>query len=238
MMCETIEWYRKIISGTFWCPSRSNTVDMAARTAEMKIVLAQTVSQVRTSHSSETSTKITENMERGGRGWVRKVLERGRVAESWQCSIAGAWAFCLCALQHCPIKQRFSGFHSNSPFSLLSISLPPPVPGLSHFSLSFQPGHYLYPWNIPHSLPNCFSDCCNSSTCLPASSLLPSTKKWLHTVLPLMYGILGSELWAVQPGCHRSPFSLALASLCPHRRDRCDLGGYARVLKHVPEKLV
>lgn len=106
MMCETIEWYRKIISGTFWCPSRSNTVDMAARTAEMKIVLAQTVSQVRTSHSSETSTKITENMERGGRGWVRKVLERGRVAESWQCSIAGVWAFCLCALQHCPIKQK------------------------------------------------------------------------------------------------------------------------------------
>lgn len=40
---------------------------MAARTAGMKIVLAQTVSQVRTHDSSETSTKITENKEGGGR---------------------------------------------------------------------------------------------------------------------------------------------------------------------------
>lgn len=52
----------------FWGPSRSNTVGMAARIAEMKIALAQTVSQVRTSRSSETSTKITENKEGGGGG--------------------------------------------------------------------------------------------------------------------------------------------------------------------------
>lgn len=53
---------------------------MAARIAEIKIALAQTVSQVRTSHSSETFTKITENKEGAGRGWVKKVQERGK----WQ----------------------------------------------------------------------------------------------------------------------------------------------------------
>lgn len=124
-MCETIEWYRKIISGIFWGPSRSNTVGMAARIAEMKIALAQTVSQVRTSRSSETSTKIkNKNKEGGGGGWVRKVLERGKVTESWQCSVAGVWAFCLCALLHCPIKQIiFRLSLKQSIFPIVKISL-------------------------------------------------------------------------------------------------------------------
>lgn len=41
---------------------------MAARIVEMKIALAQTVSQVRTSRSSETSTKIKNKNKEGGGG--------------------------------------------------------------------------------------------------------------------------------------------------------------------------
>lgn len=63
------------------------------------------------------------------------------------------------------------------------------------------------------------------------------THLW-YEVLPLIPLILGSDLQAVQPGCYRSPFCLAPASLCPHRWDRCDLGDCAHVLKHTPEKLV
>lgn len=126
MRCETTGWYRKIISGTFWGPSRSNTVATAARTAGMRIILAQTVSQVRTSHSSETPTKVTENKGGEGRGRVRKVLERGKVAESWQCSIADVWAFCLCALLHCPIKQMILSLSlKQSIFPVVNFSLPP-----------------------------------------------------------------------------------------------------------------
>lgn len=49
-MFRTMKLYRKITSGTFWVPSRSNTVVLPARIVEMKIVLAQTVSQVRKSN--------------------------------------------------------------------------------------------------------------------------------------------------------------------------------------------
>lgn len=41
---------------------------LPARIVEVKIVLAQTVSQVRMSNSGETSTKITESKERGRGG--------------------------------------------------------------------------------------------------------------------------------------------------------------------------
>jgi len=43
-------------------------VVLPARIVETKIVLAQTVSQVRMSNSGETSTKIPESKERGGEG--------------------------------------------------------------------------------------------------------------------------------------------------------------------------
>lgn len=56
-MCGTTQRYIKITSGTFWGPSRSNTVVLRARIAEMKIVLAQTVSQVRMSYLSKPPQK-------------------------------------------------------------------------------------------------------------------------------------------------------------------------------------
>lgn len=47
---------QKLTSGTFGGPSRSNTVGLPARIVKMKIVLAQTVCQVRMSNLSEIFT--------------------------------------------------------------------------------------------------------------------------------------------------------------------------------------
>lgn len=199
MMCETIEWCRKIIPDTFWGPSRSNTVGMAARTAGMEIVLAQTVSQVRTSHSSEISTKITENKEGGGKGWVRRVLKRGKVAESWQCSIAGVWAFC--ALLHCPTKYIILSLSlKQSIFPIVNLSHSPPYPGCPHFlSLSSQAISYIPETTHTH-FPTVFQ---TPETAPLVSQLFPSflCKNMITHHAASHVWHFGKWIMAVQPDC-------------------------------------
>lgn len=135
-VCEKTQWYRKITSGTFWGPSRSNTVVLRARIAEMKIVLAQTVSQVRMSYSSETSTKITESKGGGAGGWMRKGAEEeeGMPAGSVQYQLS--WHFVFVPFSTVPLDKWFSVLHSSlSIFPVVNLSLP--LPGLSQFLLSF-----------------------------------------------------------------------------------------------------